>query len=70
MLINPNGRRILQNRPLINSKTVDLKKLKELKKSTFGRAYVDWLDEFGVSPDGRAEVNFFFLLKNLLKKKR
>lgn len=52
------GQHILQSRPRISSKTVDLQKLAALPHGTFGKAYIDWLDTYKVSPDTRAPVQF------------
>lgn len=53
------GRRILVERPRITSTSIDLGKLRALQEGTFGRAYVDWLDNCGVSPDTRDPVSLF-----------
>lgn len=39
------GQRILQQKPRINTRTVDIKRLRQLPDSTFGRAYVKFLDD-------------------------
>ena len=56
MLKSPEGRRILKDRPRINSDTIDLKVLSQLPENTFGRAYFDWLERCGVTPDTREPV--------------
>jgi ubiquinone biosynthesis protein COQ4 len=53
MLESPEGRRILKERPRITSRSVDLDALRQLPDGTFGRAYVDWLERCGVTPDTR-----------------
>ncbi|KAK4688575.1 ubiquinone biosynthesis protein COQ4, partial [Tremellales sp. Uapishka_1] len=53
----PEGRQILRDRPLVSSQTVDLVKLKEMKRGTLGREYVDWLERGNVTPDTRASVS-------------
>ncbi|RKO86889.1 coenzyme Q biosynthesis protein Coq4-domain-containing protein [Blyttiomyces helicus] len=58
MLEHPTGRRILRERPLINSSTVDLAALRRLEDGMFGREYVRFLDAEGVSPDTRTEVKY------------
>ncbi|KAH7308461.1 coenzyme Q biosynthesis protein Coq4-domain-containing protein [Stachybotrys elegans] len=58
MLAHPTGRRILRQRPRISSKTLDVDYLRSLPANTVGRAYVDWLDREGVSPDTRSEVRY------------
>ncbi|KAJ3204018.1 Ubiquinone biosynthesis protein [Entophlyctis luteolus] len=56
MLLHRTGRRILRDRPLINTGTVSLDKLRALPKNTLGRAYVNFLDVECVSPDTRTPV--------------
>jgi len=58
MLSDPTGRRILRDRPRISSKTVSVEYLRSLPADTVGRAYVDWLDREGVSPDTRDNVKY------------
>ncbi|KAI8917165.1 coq4 protein [Powellomyces hirtus] len=58
MLLDPIGRRILRERPLINTQTLDLDKLRALDDGTFGREYVRFLDLEGVSPDTRVPVKY------------
>ena len=58
MLADPTGRRILRDRPRINSKTLSLEKLRAMPENTVGRAYVSWLDREGVSPDTRDAVRY------------
>lgn len=58
MLADPTGRRILRLRPRITSQTLDTAKLRQLPPNTVGRAYVDWLDREGVSPDTRSQVRY------------
>ena len=57
MLASPEGRRIMRERPRISSKTVDMERLRALPAGTLGRAYVDWLERCGVSPDTREPVS-------------
>lgn len=59
MLDSVEGRRILRERPRVNSETVDMEKLSRLPQGTFGRAYMTWLDRCGVTPDTREPVSFF-----------
>jgi ubiquinone biosynthesis protein Coq4 len=56
MLANAEGRRILKDRPRVNTETIDLDRLSQLPEGTFGRAYVSWLERCGVTPDTRAPV--------------
>ncbi|KAJ2959719.1 hypothetical protein NQZ79_g4884 [Umbelopsis isabellina] len=58
MLQDRTGRRILRTRPIINSKALDLDKLRQLPSDTFGSQYVGWLDKEGVTPDTRSPVQF------------
>lgn len=58
MLSSPTGRRILRDRPRITSRTMSVIKLRSLAENTVGRAYVDWLDREGVSPDTRDGVKY------------
>lgn len=39
------GQRILAQKPRINTKTVDINKLRKLPDNTFGRAYVKFLQD-------------------------
>ncbi|PBP15946.1 ubiquinone biosynthesis protein COQ4 [Diplocarpon rosae] len=58
MLASPTGRRILKDRPRITSKTLPMEYLRALPENTVGRAYADWLDKEGVTPDTRSEVKY------------
>ncbi|KAG8936076.1 Ubiquinone biosynthesis protein [Tulasnella sp. 418] len=58
MLQSPEGRRILKERPSVNSDTVDMDWLKTLPDGTFGRAYISWLERCGVTPDTRTPVHY------------
>jgi len=58
MLSSPTGRRILKDRPRINSTTMSMEKLRKLPDGTVGREYVAWLDKEGVSPDTRSQVRY------------
>uniref|UniRef100_H2Y7F8 Ubiquinone biosynthesis protein COQ4 homolog, mitochondrial n=1 Tax=Ciona savignyi TaxID=51511 RepID=H2Y7F8_CIOSA len=55
---NSTGRRILDEKPRINTSTVDLKLLRALPESTFGRQYVNMLNRYKITPDSRKEVKF------------
>ncbi|KAG8885670.1 Ubiquinone biosynthesis protein [Tulasnella sp. 331] len=44
MLSSPEGRRVLRERPSVNSETVDMDALRTLPEGSFGRAYVTWLE--------------------------
>lgn len=52
------GRLILKERPVINTRTVDLDYLQSLPHGTFGREYADWLHVNQASPDERLPVHF------------
>ena len=58
MLSDPTGRRILRDRPRISSSTLSMTYLRTLPENTVGRAYADWLDREGVSPDTRDTVKY------------
>ncbi|KAK3046280.1 Ubiquinone biosynthesis protein [Extremus antarcticus] len=58
MLANPTGRRILRERPRITSKTMRLEELREYPENSVGRAYAEWLDREGVTPDTRDGVRY------------
>jgi ubiquinone biosynthesis protein COQ4 len=58
MLSDPTGRRILRDRPRISSATMSMTYLRTLPENTVGRAYADWLDREGVSPDTRDTVKY------------
>ena len=58
MLMSPTGRRILRDRPRISSKTLSMEYLRSLPSNTVGRAYAEWLDREGVSPDTRDNVKY------------
>jgi len=58
MLESPEGRRILKDRPRVNSSTIDMNKLAQYPDGSFGRAYVTWLERCGVTPDTREPVHY------------
>ena len=58
MLASPTGRRILRDRPRMTSQTLSMPYLRALPGNTVGRAYADWLDREGVSPDTRDNVRY------------
>lgn len=57
MLTSAEGRRVLKDRPSVNSETVDMDHLRTLPEGSFGRAYVTWLERCGVTPDTREPVS-------------
>lgn len=62
MLAVPDGRILLQERPRITTKTVDLPYLQSLPEGTFGRAYADWLAWCKVTPDTRDPVSLLLII--------
>jgi ubiquinone biosynthesis protein COQ4 len=56
MLKSAEGRRVLRDRPRVNSDTVDMSWLATLPENSFGRAYLRWLERCGVTPDSRSPV--------------
>mmetsp|Transcript_12910 Transcript_12910/g.16596 ORF Transcript_12910/g.16596 Transcript_12910/m.16596 type:complete len:260 (+) Transcript_12910:124-903(+) len=58
MLNDPEGAKLLQDKPEINEQTVDLQRLSTLPLNTFGRAYSDFMGGHGFSPDSRTPVRF------------
>ena len=58
MLSSPTGRRILRDRPRINSRTMPTAHLATLPSNSVGAAYLAWLHREGVSPDTRSAVRY------------
>ena len=58
MLESEEGRRILKDRPRLNTSTVNMAELARLPENTFGHTYVTWLERCGVTPDTREPVRF------------
>lgn len=58
MLSHPDGRRILRDKPRITSKSISLEKLRTYPENSVGRAYANWLDKEGVTPDTRDQVKY------------
>ncbi|KAF8072202.1 ubiquinone biosynthesis protein COQ4, mitochondrial [Lyophyllum atratum] len=58
MLGSAEGRKILKERPRVNSTTINMDKLAQYPEGTFGRAYVTWLERCGVTPDTREPVHY------------
>jgi ubiquinone biosynthesis protein COQ4 len=57
MLQSKDGRRILRERPVISTTSIDFDTLKKnCASNTFGYAYVHWLESEGVTPDTRSNV--------------
>lgn len=57
MLESVEGRKILRERPRVNSNTINMNNLAQYSEGTFGRAYVTWLERCGVTPDTREPVS-------------
>eukprot|EP01116_Phalansterium_solitarium_P001555 TRINITY_DN11369_c0_g1_i1.p1 TRINITY_DN11369_c0_g1~~TRINITY_DN11369_c0_g1_i1.p1 ORF type:complete len:282 (+),score=42.72 TRINITY_DN11369_c0_g1_i1:92-937(+) len=56
---DPVGREILAKKPVISEASLGgLERLRALPPDTFGYAYVQFLDRYGLSPDERATVRF------------
>lgn len=58
MISDVEGRQILTERPVINTRTVNLDSLRQLPEGTFGRHYVDFLSRMDITPDTRKPVRF------------
>ena len=58
MRAHPEGRRILEDRPRLSTRTVDFDHLRELPPDTVGRTYAIYNDVYHISPDSREEVRF------------
>lgn len=56
MLLNETGRRILRDRPRITLKTMPVEEMRRLPENTVGQMYAKWLDDYGMSPEGRDDV--------------
>lgn len=54
----PEGQEILNEKPRINSKTVNLIRLQSLPQGTVGKIYSDFLEKNKVTPDSRLTVQF------------
>ncbi|XP_065842324.1 ubiquinone biosynthesis protein COQ4 homolog, mitochondrial-like [Oscarella lobularis] len=52
------GRRILEEKPRISTKTIDLEKLRSLPESSLGHRYVTFLGANHISPDTRLPVKY------------
>lgn len=55
MKMTSEGRQIMKDRPEITNKTIE--KLKELKRGTLGREYIEWLGDGRLEPESRAPVS-------------
>lgn len=52
------GLKILEERPRINTRTIDMHKLRQYPENTVGKVYVNFLDQNQVTPDSRDPVKF------------
>jgi ubiquinone biosynthesis protein COQ4 len=52
------GKRILDERPIIHSSKIDWPFLNNLPDASFGKAYVRFLKKHQISPDTRTSVQF------------
>ena len=58
MLSDPEGASILSERPIINTKTINLEYLSKLPDNTFGNHYYKLLERDSITPDSRCVVNY------------
>lgn len=58
MMQDPEGQQILNDKPIISSKTIDLEYLGSLPDGTLGKEYWRFLSYNGFDPDGRRPVHF------------
>lgn len=58
MLLDPTGRRILREQPMISSDSIHLhSRLSRMKQGSFGKSYADFMRVNGITPDSRQRVN-------------
>eukprot|EP00794_Sanderia_malayensis_P016053 gene16053-17675_t len=58
MVADPVGSQILRERPIINTKILDMDYLRSLPKGTFGKEYTNFMDTWQISSDTRDPVHF------------
>ena len=58
MQLHPEGRKILREKPRINTSIINVPALRELPEGTFGKEYTKFLDKNKVTPDTRLPVRF------------
>lgn len=58
MMLDPTGQRILRDRPVVDSKTIDLDTLLQSDEKTFGCVYAKFMEDHGFDPDDRSKVQF------------
>lgn len=52
------GQLILEEKPRINTRTINMTALQKLPHNTFGYAYVKFMEDNNITPDSRMEVRF------------
>ncbi len=58
MMASKTGQRILTERPVVSKATIDIEKLEQMNKNSFGYAYAMFLKRNGFDPDMRADVKY------------
>eukprot|EP00566_Odontella_aurita_P015950 CAMPEP_0113594560 /NCGR_PEP_ID=MMETSP0015_2-20120614/39152_1 /TAXON_ID=2838 /ORGANISM="Odontella" /LENGTH=281 /DNA_ID=CAMNT_0000501585 /DNA_START=74 /DNA_END=920 /DNA_ORIENTATION=- /assembly_acc=CAM_ASM_000160 len=58
MMLDPTGQRILRDRPIVDSKIIDLNALLKSDEGTFGHVYAKFMQSHGFDPDERSNVRF------------
>ena len=58
MMADPTGQRILTDRPIVDTNSIDIKALENLPPNTFGYGYANFLKRNGFDPDDRADVKY------------
>ncbi|KAG5438898.1 hypothetical protein PCANB_002228 [Pneumocystis canis] len=58
MLSNATGRRLLRERPRMNTKILNLDKLHSLPEHTLGKTYAIWMDTYRLNADTRGTVRY------------
>jgi len=58
MTLSASGRALLKEKRLVTEASLNLPALRLLPKNTLGKAYVDFMDKYGYSPNERSVVRF------------
>jgi ubiquinone biosynthesis protein Coq4 len=58
MADDPEGRKVLDQQPRINTHNVDMDALRRLPEHTLGHVYATYNDRYGITPDSRDTVRF------------
>ena len=58
MMADPTGQRILTDRPVVDTSSIEIEELEKLPTNTFGNAYAMFLKKHRFNPDERAEVRY------------